>query len=192
MPRYDLAKEILSRAFPDAQLVPQSADLWRGDFLLPDAVAEYYREFGAFDVTIDSYGDSFFLPSLARLWEQQIGYRFDGLTNERLEDWNDDWLVIADQGADPFIYSRESGKILFDRHGQGEWDPGELFSDLPVMVTSLAILGETVVDAGEDFTDEDCHINERFIKAAKEKLSRVLNSEIEAETILATFGWRIR
>ena len=192
MPQYDLAKEILSRAFPDAQFVPQSADLWQGDFILPDAVAEYYRDFGAFEVSIENYGNPIFLPSLARLWEHQIGYRFDGSTMERLEDWDDDWLVIADQGADPFIYSRESGKILFDYHGQGEWDPGELFSDLPAMVTSLAILGEVVIDAGEDFTDENSRINERFIKAAKEKLSRVLNSEFEAETILATFGWRIR
>lgn len=190
MPRYDLAKEILSRVFPEAKLVPQAADLWQGDFPLPDAVAEYYGEFGAFNVNIDSYGNSFFLPSLARLWEHQIGYRFDGLTKERLEDWDDDWLVIADQGADPFIYSRDSGKILYDHHGQGGWDPGELFSDLPAMVTSLAILGETVVDAGEDLTDETNRINQRFIKAAKEKLIRALNAEVEAETILATFGWR--
>lgn len=190
MLRYDLAKEILSRAFPEAKLVSQAADLWQGDFPLPDVVAGYYREFGAFNVQIDGYGDSFFLPSLTRLWEQQIGYRFDGLTKERLEDWDDDWLVIADQGADPFIYSRGSGKILFDYHGQGEWDPGELFSDLPAMVTSLAILGETVLAAGEDFTDENSYINERYIKAAKEKLIRALNTKFEAETILATFGWR--
>lgn len=192
MSQYDLAKSIFSCAFPNEIFVSQSADLWQADFLLPDAVAEYYRDFGAFDVSIENYGNPIFLPSLARLWEHQLGYRFHGLTNERLEDWDDDWLVIADQGADPFIYSRGSGKILFDCHGQGEWNPGELFSDLPAMVTSLAILGETVVDAGEDFTDEGSHINERYIKAAKEKLSRVLNTEAEAETILATFGWRTR
>lgn len=192
MSQYDLAKSIFSRAFPNEIFVSQSAELWQGDFPLPDAAAEYYRDFGALDVSIENYGNPIFLPSLARLWERQVGYRFHGSTNERLEDWDDDWLVIADQGADPFIYSRGSGKILFDYHGQGEWDPGELFSDLPAMVTSLAILGEIVVDAGEDFTNENSYINERFIKAAKEKLIRVLKTEIEAETILATFGWRTR
>lgn len=189
MSRYDLAKEIVSRAFPDQRLVSQTTDLWQGDFILPDAVAEYYRELGAFDVSIAAYGNSFFLPSLSRLWGHQIGYRFQGLTKARLEDWDDDWLVIADQGADPFIYSRCSGNILFDYHGQGEWNPGELFSDLPAMITSLAILGETIVDAGEEFTDEDSYINERFINGAKEELSRVLNSEIEAEAVLDTLGW---
>ncbi len=189
MPRYDLAKEILRRAFPDAKLVSQAADLWQGDFSLPDTVAEYYRDFGAFNVNIDNYGNSFFLPSLARLWKHQVGYRFHGLTNERLEDWDDDWLVIADEGADPFIYSRSSGNILFDYHGQGAWNPSELFSDLPTMITSLAILGEVVVGAGEDFTDENSYINERFINTAKEKLSGVLNSEVETVTVLDTFGW---
>ena len=105
MSRYNLAKEILRRAFPNAKLISQTADLWQGDFPLPDAVAEYYQEFGAFNINIDSYGNSFFLPSLARLWESQVGYRFDGLTKERIEDWDDDWLIVGDQGADPFIYS---------------------------------------------------------------------------------------
>lgn len=189
MSQYDLAKSIFSRAFPNEIFVSQSAGLWQGDFPLAEAVANYYADLGASDVNIENYGNPIFLPSLARLWEHQIGYRFDGLTKARLEDWDDDWLVIADRGADPFIYSRGSGKILFDYHGQGEWDPGELFSDLPAMVTSLAILGETVVDAGEDFTDEDSYINERYINAAKKKLIRVLNTEVEAETILAAFGW---
>ena len=69
------------------------------------------------------------------------------------------------------------------------WNPSELFSDLPTMITSLAILGEVVVGAGEDFTDENSYINERFINTAKEKLSGVLNSEVETVTVLDTFGW---
>ena len=189
MSQYDLAKSIFRRAFPNEIFVSQSADLWRGDFRLPEAVANYYADMGASDVNIENYGNSIFLPSLARLWEHQIGYRYDGLTGERVEDWDDDWLVIADQGADPFIYSRSSGEILYAWHGQGEWQPSELFSGLPAMVTSFAIMGEIVVSAGEDFTGEDSYINERFIIAAKEELSRVLNSGNEAEAILDTFGW---
>ena len=189
MSGYDLAKEIFSRAFPNEKLVSQTVDLWQGDFPLPDVAAEYYRDFGAFDVNIENYGNPIFLPSLARLWEHQTGYRFHGLANERLRDWDDDWLVIADQGADPFIFSRRSGNILFDYHGQGAWNPSELFSDLPTMIMSLGIMVEIVVEAGEDFTDENSYINERFINTAKEKLSRVLNCETEAEAVLDTFGW---
>jgi hypothetical protein len=189
MSQYDLAKSIFSRAFSNETFVSQSAELWQGDFPLPEAVANYYFDLGASDVSIESYGNPIFLPSLSRLWEHQIGYRYHGLTGERIEDWDDDWLVIADEGADPFIYSRSSGTILYAFHGQGEWQPSELFSDLPAMVTSFAILGEIVVSAGNDFTDEDSYINERFIIAAKEELSCVLNSEVKAEVVLETFGW---
>lgn len=189
MSQYDLAKSIFSRAFPNEVFVSQSAELWQGDFPLPEAVANYYADLGASDVSIENYGNPIFLPSLARLWEYQIGYRYDGLTGERIEDWDDDWLVIADEGADPFVYSRSSNKVLHALHGQGKWQLSELFSGLPAMVTSFAIMGEIVVSAGNDFTDEDSYINERFIVTAKEELSRVLNSVFEMETVLDTFGW---
>ena len=187
--KYHLAKEIANRAFPEVKLISQSANLWQGDFPLPDAVADYYREFGAFDFSIENYGNPFFLPSLESLWKFQSGYRFHGLTNERVEDWQDDWLVIADEGGNPLIYSIEAGNILFDHHGQGVWNPGELFLDLSSMATSLLILGEIVVSAGDSFTDENCYINERFIVSAKERLTQILNSEAEAELVLETFGW---
>lgn len=54
---------------------------------------------------------------------------------------------------------------------------------------SLAVLGDIVVAAGEDLTDENSYINKRFISAAKEKLIRVLNSETGAGAVLDTFGW---
>ena len=189
MSSYDLAKEILNRSFPNERIFPQDVNLWQGDFPLPETVKEYYRDFGAFNINIDSYGNSFFLPSLERLWKCQNGYRFHGLTNERIEDWKDEWLVIADQGADPLIYSINTENILFDYHGQGKWEPGELFSDLPTMVNSLLILGEIVVNTGEDFTDKNGYIKQSFIVSAKENLRHILKLEAEVETVLDTFGW---
>lgn len=189
MPQYDLAKQIFSRAFPDQQLMPQPAELWRGDFPLPHPVAQYYREFGAAEVEITGYGNSFFLPSLARLWEYQVGYRIHGWTGEREEEWDDDWLVIADSGADPFIYSRNSGKILFAMHGAGEWRTLELFADLPQMVTALAVLGEAVKIAGDDLTNEDDSLSQSFIQTATEKLSGILGSEDQVALLLKELGW---
>jgi hypothetical protein len=106
-----------------------------------------------------------------------------------LEGWDDDWIVIADSGADPLIFSRKSGKILFDYHGQGVWNPSELFPNLSSMATSLFVLGEIVITAGEDFTDENSDINERYIISAKERLEKILDSKINAESLLDTFGW---
>ena len=64
MASYDTAKEILRRAYPDERLREQARTDWDGEFPLPDAVAEYFSEFGPVDVTIDGYGNSYFLPSL--------------------------------------------------------------------------------------------------------------------------------
>lgn len=189
MSRYDLAKAIFSRTFADEVFISQSAELWRGDFPLPPAVADYYADLGASDVEIDASGNPIFLPGLARLWTYQIGYRFHGLTGERIADWDDDWLVVADAGADPFIFSRGSGGILHAFHGEGVWEPTELFADLPAMATAFAVLGEIVRNAGDDFTDDDCLIKERFVVAAKAELSRVLNSENQAQTVLGALGW---
>ena len=189
MSRYGLAKAIFSRWFPDEVFVSQPAESWLGDFPLPTAVADYYADLGASDVQIEAYGNPISLPSLARLWAYQIGYRFHGLTGERIEDWDDDWLVVAGAGADPFIFSRGTGGILHAFHGEGEWQPTELFADLPAMATTFAVLGEIVRSAGDDFTDDDCLIRERLVVAAKAELSRILNSEAQAETVLDALGW---
>ena len=192
MSEYDFAKEIFTRSFPNERFVSQSPESWEGEFPLPEQVVQYYSELGAYRVNIENYGNSIFLPSLSNLWDYQAGYRYHPETKERFEHWDDNWLVIADQGADPFIYSRQSGKILHDRHGGGVWGPSELFPDLPKMVITFAIMGEIVVNAGEDFTDEDEYVNQRFINLAKERLGRVFNSSLEAEVILDTFEWVAR
>ncbi|MBC8102694.1 MAG: hypothetical protein H7Z41_08925 [Cytophagales bacterium] len=189
MPEYDTAKEIFRRAFPSAVFEPQPATDWQGDVPLPDAVAEYYRELGPSNVTIGSVGNPFFLPKLTRLWKGQAGYRYHGITGERLANWQDGWFVVADMGADPFIYARDSSKVLFALHGQGVWETSELFSGLAQMATCLATLGEIVVTAGEAFSDEESGINPSFRIAAKERLTVILGSETNAEAVLSALEW---
>src|SRR5689334_11607045 len=95
---YDEAKAILKRAEPSAIFRSQPITDWQGEFPLPAPVAEYFTKLGPVDISISAYGNPYFLPSLARLWSHQIGYRIHGVTGERIEDWDDDWLVIADEG----------------------------------------------------------------------------------------------
>src|SRR4051812_43183209 len=92
---------------------PQPPDDWTGMFPLPTPVEEFFREVGPTDITIENYGNAFFLPRLAGLWAFQGGYRWDGLTGQAIEGWDDDWLVVADQGGDAFILSRTTGKVLY-------------------------------------------------------------------------------
>ena len=168
---------------------PQVPTDWNGLFPLPAVAERYYLDVGPSDVYIRSYGNSFFLPSLAKLWKFQAGYRWNGLSGEPIAEWDDDWLVVADQGGDPFILSRSSGVVLNDVHGMGYWEPRELFSDLNTMAACLAQLGAVVVTAGQRFTDDDCLIRPEFREEAKAGLARLLDSSAKVELVLGSLDW---
>ena len=187
MNTYDTAKQILTE-LPRVVLRPQPATDWTGEYPLPSAVADYFKHLGPVDLSIESYGNPYSLPSLAGLWAHQIGYRTHGITGERLEDWLDDWLVVGDQGADPFIFSRATGRIFHAYHGEGIWKPDEIFENLPEMVTSFAIIGEIVERAGTDLTDDDSLIRPRYLEEALARM-RAFTGATRAVEIAASLGW---
>jgi hypothetical protein len=113
---------------------------------------------------------------LAGLWDFQAGYRWNGLTGEPINDWDDDWLVVADQGGDAFIFDCQSSRVLFAHHGEGAWGPEEWFSDLPTMAVCLAILGSVVRAAGDDFTNADCFVRPAHRERAISEIAQVLGS----------------
>jgi hypothetical protein len=168
---------------------PQPVSDWTGAFPLPAAIEQFYQEVGPVDVTIRSYGNPFFLPRLSGLWEFQAGYRWNGLSGEPIDDWNDDWLVVADEGGDPFIFQRSSGTVLHAYHGEGEWDAHEMFPDPNTMAACLGFLGTVVVSAGETFTDDDHCIRSEHCERAMEGLMELLGSESCAEMNLEELGW---
>jgi hypothetical protein len=180
------ARQLLSLHGP---LQSQPPSEWSGPFALPAYIERFYREVGPLDVCVPSYGNSFFLPSLSRLWPFQAGYRWNGLSGEPIPGWKDDWLVVADQGGDPFILSRSSGVVLHDQHGRGAWDPSEIFPDLETMAACLGQLGAVVVSAGEGFTDEDCRIRAEFHAEALAGLRRLVGLPMDAKSILEALGW---
>ena len=168
---------------------PQPPDDWTGKFPRPTSVERFFQEVGPADITIEGYGNPYFLPRLAALWEFQAGYRWNGLTGQPIADWNDDWLVVADEGGDPFILSRASGSVLHALHGSGVWAPEVMFADLNTMAACLGHLGAVVVSAGEAFTDEDCLIRPEYHEQAFAGLLQLLDSSSEAESILERLGW---
>jgi hypothetical protein len=180
------ARELLSR---HGVVQPQPPDDWAGVLPLPAPIERFYREVGPADITIESYGNAVFLPRLAALWKFQGGYLWYGLTSQLIADWNEDSLVVADQGGDPFILSRASGRVLRAVHGTGIWEPAESFAGLNTIAACLGHLGAVVVCAGESFTDEDGLIRPEYREQALVGLQRLLSSTSAAESILATLGW---
>lgn len=189
MAAYDTAKELVRRADSAAVFRPQPASDWRGEIPLPPAVVEYFGELGPVDVWIRGYGNPYFLPSLAKLSAHQTGYRTHGLTHERLHDWDDNWLVIADEGGDPFIFSRSEGVILHAYHGEGVWEPDQMFDSLVEMVTTFAIIGDIVVSAGRGLTDDDSMILPLYREAARTRIGEFLRSDERADALVLSLGW---
>jgi hypothetical protein len=135
MVSFERAKEVLAL---HGEVRPQPPSDWNGPFPIPPAIERFYREVGPVDVRIGAYGNPYFLPRLTGLWEFQAGYRWNGLSGERIEDWDDDWLVVADEGGDPFMFSRSSGRILHAYSwGQSCWkrvkrSPTRIASSVPI------------------------------------------------------------
>ena len=189
MASYVVARELLSRALPSESFHPQASSQWQGEFPLPDPVAEYFTKFGPVDVWIPGYGNPFFLPSLAQLWCFQAGYRYHPDTRERFSDWDDEWLVVANEGGDPFIFSRASHAVLHAYHGAGRWDPIMLFGNLIQMATIFAIIGDIVATAGALLTDDASIILPCFLDEAQSRVAECLRSTERAEVVLQRLSW---
>ena len=166
----------------------QDATDWTGPFDLPDALREFYSDVGPLDVCIEGFGNPTTIYSLRKLWERQAGYRWNGLTNERIADWPENWIVIADEGADPYIFDTKTTRILFAQHGSGEWDADEIYGDINTMAACVATLGSIIVDP-DNFEDDDCNINPDCRIDAVDRLTNILGNKTEAESIVEMAGW---
>jgi hypothetical protein len=167
----------------------QSAKLWEGPFELPNALAEFYLNIGPSSILVPGIGNDYFFPDLAGLWKYQEGYRYHSDTGILCPEWNDDWIVIADEGGDPFIISREKGCILHDLHGQGAWDPNEFVSDILTFAGSIASLGVIVAETKLMLTDADFHIKKEYMQRARRDLELFLESPEDIEAFLFMVGW---
>jgi hypothetical protein len=188
-PLYALAKQSLLIGHPDSVFRAQPVSEWVGPFDIPQPVADYYAELGPVDVHIPGYGNSYFLPSLASLWKFQAGYRYHPETSERFKDWDDDWLVIADEGGDAFIYSRSGATIYHAYHGEGIWSPKPLFASIEHMAACLSLMGEIAGCAGLDFTDSDSLILPVYIETAEARMTEITKDSSYTERVLTRLGW---
>src|SRR5882762_8256375 len=183
-------KQLLMNNLPAITLTAQSAVDWKGPFALSSEVAEYYEEIGPVDLEIWGYGNPWYVPSLAVLWDLQAGYRYDPETSEALEGWKDSWLVVACECGDPFILDLQTGTVLHDLHGKGVWNPKPLFKNLPEMMSVFAVLGGVSVRAGKDLTDSDGYIRSKYQREAESALASIVGDDERAIAVLEGLGWQ--
>jgi len=71
----------------------------------------------------------------------QDGYSYNPVTEEAIEDWDPDMVVIASASGDPFCLdlSREDSPVYFAFHGEGEWDFSEEFASFEAFLAELGL-----------------------------------------------------
>lgn len=187
---------------PYGELAAQpAAEHWHGDIPLPPVIATFYEQIGPLGewinervghagLEVPNVGNPFSIPPLARLWQLQAGYRWHGITGERIADWPDHWLVVADQGADPFIFDLRTGAIQFARHGAGTWQDDEpIFADIFQMAACLGTIGQFVDEAGDELLLDDDSVDPAQRARLVKRLAPLLGDAATAEAILDDFGW---
>jgi hypothetical protein len=182
---------------PHGELRRQTRDRWSGAIPLPETVADFYEKIGPWGPTIHegvgpvgstipTGGNPTCMPPLHRLWDYQAGYRWHANTGERLTDWSDDWLVVATEGANPYILEISTGRILFAFAGAGKWQPKEVFSDIFTMAAGLATIGSVYNEAGEDMYDEDLNEKPAYVALKVQRLADILGDVGAAEQFFET------
>lgn len=114
------------------------------------------------DIFYETGSNPLKLYGLKNLTRKQDGYNYNPVTKKNIENWNKDWFLIADEGADPIIIDLNSNKdeIIKLMHGVGNWECGVVIADsigqfiLCATALDFALTNfedEAIIDDGNSF-----------------------------------------
>ncbi|UTX34174.1 hypothetical protein NNL26_09370 [Micrococcus luteus] len=177
---------------PFGRLSRQEPIEWAAEEPLAPDLADFYRYVGPEWLEIDTLGLPVMFFPLDRLWDEQAGYRWNHRTGALLVDWNDDWTVVAKQGADPFIHAASTDQVLMAPGDEGWEDrldePEPVFRDLAEMTLALCAVGRVWAGADDPFT-EDWRLTEEVLGQVVGALEGVLGSHGRAVAVARRLGY---
>lgn len=179
---------------PFGQLRSQTAVEWTDPNALPAAIADfylhvgplgktYYEKVGPVGCTLTVGGNPVCIPPLSKLASLQAGYAWSESPEHALEDWDPKWLVIAEQGGDPFIYDKSTGHVLFAFHGAGKWEPTFFAKDLNTAIGALATVATSYCALDDDQFDDEALVETGY-HSIRTDLAAALGSIDEAQRML--------
>jgi hypothetical protein len=185
---------------PWGELKPQPVADWCGDISLPALIARLYSELGPWGkvhhesvgpigLSISAGGNPVNVPPLHKLWNAQNGYRFNGSPSKPLPGWQDHWLVVAQEGANPFIFDCHSEKVLFDMAGTGKWQPQEFANDLPTALGAIATVANELNALEDDAYDNTYELKATARTHIIKCLADFVGTESQALHMLNIWRW---
>lgn len=197
MPSFEQLKELLH---PWGPLRAQPASDWRGTTALPPAVADFYARVGPWGetyhesvgpvgCTLAVHGNPVCIPPLHRLMDYQAGYAWVSHPGQPIAGWPAHWLVIAEQGGDPFIFDTQTQQVLFAFHGAGSWKPVVFAPDLPTAVGALATVANAFSALSDKEADPDGGLAGQGRQKITDALAGFLGSQERALQMLAAWEY---
>ncbi len=189
-------KEKLTAFFKDRfgynAFTDTSLSQWAGQYALPDELLEFYKifKFPKRGMAFPGVGNSYNVYSLDSLFSRQDGYAYSGKPQQPITGWHPNWIVIADEGADPFIYDTNKKCVLSDMHGQGKWEPS-YFCDTPYeMLWAFSVFSFILLNANNNFLewDEDFDPNAIYYYKALEHLTNGIGDNEKSKALLYNIG----
>lgn len=177
---------------PFGPLSRQEPIEWAAEEPLAGDLADFYRYVGPEWLEVDTLGLPVLFFPLDRLWDEQAGYRWNHRTGALLVDWNEDWTVIAKQGADPFIHEATTGHVLM-APGEDGWEdradePEAVFRDVTEMARALGAVGAAWARFDDPFT-QDWHLRAEVVDAVVAEVQAVLGSQERAADLARRLGY---
>ncbi len=137
------------------------------DRTFPDPVREYVaRIIGPETLVLDRVGNPIELYASTSLSKVALGYNFNPVTNEQIDGWSDDWLLIGDEGADPIVVELHAARttpVLQAMHGAGDWEFSPIADSLPQFILLATAFHHAMqigpTDPDDRITDDDRGFN---------------------------------
>ncbi len=198
MTSFDRLRPLLA---PWGRLQPQPASDWQGPFALPAIVEAFYREVGPWGetwhasvgpvgLTINAGGNPVDVPPLHKLWARQDGYAWSRNPDNPIAGWPAHWLVVAQEGANPFILDRNDGSVWFDLAGGGNYDdPSRFADDLPTALGAIATVANALAALGDDALDDTYELKPESRVQVSRALAAFTGSAASAEDMLKAWRW---
>ncbi len=124
---------------------------------LPSSVElkEYQEDWLDCDVRIPWFFDELRLYGTTGLVRNQVGYRWPSSPERpKLPTWSDNWIVLADAGADPVIYDASSGSVGFALHGAGIWERHEFAHSISQFLEVCIVVSNEIRTLDELWTED--------------------------------------
>lgn len=139
----------------------------KADLPLSECLFEFYQNKMPRYVELDFRGVPVEFAHPKDLIQAQDGYRWNLITGEALDGWEDHWIVIANQSGDPFILNSTDNCVYWSLHG-GEWKWVKLADGIESFIWTLSVIHQVF---HEEF--HSCVADDESLLLREEVLERI-------------------